>query len=227
MSRNNKGTDLGPIVGQILGKNIRANQLMRKGYDWDEGAGSPSDGQDTNLIQGPVRKLTQNAKILIIYWSRSGSTELLASKILEQLPDADVFQIKLVNPYPANYQQTLDRANSERLSSNPPKVVADLPSLKQYNKIYLGFQTWAMTLCQPLQGFLRQYGSEFTNKLIFPFETQGSYGPGDAINTMKNLIQISGGGNNKILAPLVIDGNMVDEEDSVIKNWVEKSKKIN
>lgn len=225
MSRNNKGTDLGPIVGQILGKDIRANQLMRKGYDWDEGAGSPSDGQDTNALQGPVRKKTANATSLIIYWSRSGSTELLASKILKQIPEADVFQIQLKHPYPANYQETLDRANRERLTSNPPEVVPDLVDLSQYKDIYIGFQTWAMTLSQPLQGFFKKYGQEFVNKNIFPFETEGSYGAGNSINVMKRLIETAGGKNNTFSAPLVIDGNMVDESSSAIKTWVKQTSK--
>lgn len=27
-------SDLGPVVGQINGEDIRANQLERRGYDW-------------------------------------------------------------------------------------------------------------------------------------------------------------------------------------------------
>lgn len=70
-------SDLGPVVGQINGEDIRANQLERRGYNWENGYGTPSDGQ-------PVRKLTKDAKSIIIFWSCSGSTKLLASKIARE-----------------------------------------------------------------------------------------------------------------------------------------------
>ncbi|OXC28823.1 flavodoxin family protein [Lactobacillus crispatus] len=75
---------LGSVVGQINGEDIRANQLERRGYDWENGYGTPSDGQDTNRDGQPVRKLTKDAKSIIIFWSRSGSTKLLASKIARE-----------------------------------------------------------------------------------------------------------------------------------------------
>ena len=50
-------SDLGPVVGQINGEDIRANQLERHGYDWENGYVTPSDGQDTNRDGQPVRKL--------------------------------------------------------------------------------------------------------------------------------------------------------------------------
>lgn len=209
---------LGPVVGKIAGKPIRANQLQR-GATWRNGYGTPSDGKDTNAESGPVRRLTKNAKSIIIYWSRSGSTELLASKIADQTK-ADIFEIQLQNPYPANYQKTLARANRERETGNPPKVVRDLPSLKHYDHVYLGYQTWAMTLSQPLQGFLRQYGGEFSGKVISPFETQGGYGEGDSVEVIKELISDQGGKNNRYTRTLVVDGNKVDRDDSRVKSWV-------
>lgn len=37
-------SDLGSVVGQINGEDIHANQLERRGYDWENGYGTPSDG---------------------------------------------------------------------------------------------------------------------------------------------------------------------------------------
>src|SRR5699024_11981135 len=55
-------SDLGSVVGQINVEDIRANQLERRGYDWENGYVTPSDGQDTNRDGQPVRKLTKDAK---------------------------------------------------------------------------------------------------------------------------------------------------------------------
>ena len=215
-SKNN--SKLGPVVGRIDGKPIHANQLLRDS-DWNGGYGTPSDGNDTNKENKPVRRLTKNAKSIIIYWSRSGSTELLASKIAKKT-NADIFEIQLKNPYPANYKKTLARANRERENNQPPKVVEDLPNLDQYDHIYLGYQTWAMTLSQPIQGFLRQYGDRFGNKVISPFETQGGYGKGDSVDVMKQLIREEGGRNNRFTKVLVVDGNKVDKSNKRVNKWL-------
>lgn len=124
-------SDLGPVGGQINGEDIRANQLERRGYDWENGYGTPSDGQDTNRDGQPVRKLTKDAKSIIIFWSCSGSTKLLASKIARET-GADILEITLRNPYPANYRKTLNRANCERIQNDPP----ELEMLSQYDTIY-------------------------------------------------------------------------------------------
>lgn len=216
---------LGPVVGHINGKAIRANQLLRGDSNWNGGYGTPSDGKDANRDHGATRRITKKAKSLIIYWSRSGSTELLASKIAKKT-NADIYEIRLQNPYPANYKKTLKRANAEREEGRPPKVVKDLPSLKQYKKIYIGYQTWAMTLSQPLQGFLRQYGNRFSNKIIAPFETEGGYGQGDSVDVMRSLIRQEGGKNNTFARDLVIDGNKVNRPatNRAVDKWVKQVK---
>lgn len=52
--------------------------------------------------------------------------------------------------YPANYRKTLNCANCERIQNDLPK----LEMLSKYDTIYLGYQTWTMTLRQPMRAFL-------------------------------------------------------------------------
>ena len=190
-------SDLGLVVGQINGEDIRANQLERRGYDLENGYVTPSDGQDTNRDGQPVRKLTKDAKSIIIFWSRSGSTKLLASKIARET-DADILEITLRNPYPANYRKTLSRANREKIQNDPPELEMQLPDLSQYDTIYLGYQTWAMTLSQPMKAFLLEYGGEFSNKEIAPFLSEGGYGSGDSTELIREFIARDGGKNKKV-----------------------------
>lgn len=214
-------SDLGPVVGKINGQDIRANQLQRCGHDWENGYGTPSDGQDTNRDGQSVRKLTQKAKSIIIFWSRSGSTKLLASKIARKT-GADILEITLKTPYPANYRQTLSRANRERIQNDPPELAMDLPDLSQYDTVYLGYHTWAMTLSQPLKAFLLQYGGQFSNKKMALFLTEGGYGTGNSTELVRELISQEGGKNNTYSPALVVDGNRVDESDSEVKSWLKE-----
>lgn len=209
-------TQLGPVVGKIGNNEIRANQLQRKGLTWGNGANTPSDGHDTNEGQKPVRILTPDATSIVIFWSRSGSTKLLASQIAERT-GADVLEITLQTPYPANYQQTLHRANRERLTNRPPKLAMQVPDLSQYHRVYLGFQTWAMTMSQPMKAFLLNYGKQLSDKELAPFLTEGGYGAGDSIGLLQEFT-----GATKITAPLVIDGNQVDHDQHQVRRWLDR-----
>lgn len=197
--------NLGPVVGSIDGHDIQANQLQRKGWSWGNGYNTPSDGADTNAGQQPVRKLTKDAKSIVIFWSRSGSTKLLASQIAKRT-GSDILEIVLDHPYPANYQQTLHRANRGRRTNQPPRLKMSLPDLSQYETVYLGYQTWAMTLSQPMKAFLLAYGQQLRNKVIAPFLTEGDYGAGDSVDWLREYT-----GAAQIQQPLVVDGNWVDE----------------
>lgn len=205
---------LGKVVGDFGGNQIRANQLQRRGVDWGNGYNTPSDGQDTNEGQKPVRILTSGASSIVIFWSRSGSTKLLASQIADQT-GADALEITLRHPYPANYQQTLHRANRERLTNRPPQLSMDLPDLSQYHTVFLGFQTWAMTLSQPMKSFLLTYGNQLTDKKIAPFLTEGGYGPGDSIDLIRQYT-----GSTQVSSPLVVDGNQVDADSRQVQRWL-------
>ncbi|GAA2867403.1 flavodoxin family protein [Lactobacillus intestinalis] len=68
-------------------------------------------------------------------------------------------------------------ANRERIQNDPPERVMVLPDLSQHDLVCLGYQTWTMILSQPMRAFLLQYGSQFSNKKIAPFLSEGGYGP--------------------------------------------------
>ncbi len=215
-------TDLGPVVANFLGKKVRANQLLRKNdLEWEGGRYTVSDGADTNSESEALRKFTPGQKQLIVFWSRSGSTELLASK-LEDLTHADVYQIALKNPYPSNYLDSRSRANRERATGHSPAIVTDLPSLDRYQKVYFGFQTWAMELSEPIKSFLKVYGKYFSNKEILPFETQGGFGIGSCLSDLSSLLDQAGAQNYQIKPALIVNGNRVDEADKTVYKWLKE-----
>lgn len=150
------------------------------------GRGAKSDGQDTNAKVKPAKKITQTSQAIIIYFSRSGNTENLANAI-EHKTNADLLELELVTPYPANYDKTLARANQERESQTYPAIKTKIPDLSQYKTIYLGYQTWDMTLSNPMTSFLEANGRKLTSKHIFPFSTNAGYGEGDTLDKIKEF----------------------------------------
>ncbi|MDV7718711.1 flavodoxin [Pediococcus ethanolidurans] len=209
------------VAGRIDGNPIYAPQLTKLNSEWRNGYGTKSDGQDTNSENQPTRKLTKSAKNLIIYFSRSGSTELLASKIAKET-NADILEIIVKNPYAGNYQKTLSRANSERESQNYPKIDMNVPDLSQYQTVYLGYPIWAMTLSHPMTAFLTEYGNQLSDKKIAPFMTEGGYGQGDSVDRIKEILHQQGAKQDTFTNALVVDGNKVDHADSRVTQWVKQ-----
>lgn len=213
MAQNNRN--------EIDGQSIRAPQLTKSNSAWQNGYGTKSDGADTNSSNMPTRKLTKDAKSIVIYFSRSGSTEMLASKIAQRT-DADILEIVVKDPYAANYRTTLSRANSEREAEDYPELDMQVPDLSQYDTVYLGYPIWAMTLSHPMTSFLDTYGSRLSNKQIAPFMTQGGYGQGDSVQQIRQILCREGASNDAYTSALVVDGNKVDRADKQVERWTKQ-----
>lgn len=207
------------VKDQIAGQSIKAPQLGMPAFQWRNGYGVPSDGADTNARNQPSRQLTKNAKSIIIYFSRSGSTELLAAKLAERT-NADVLEIVIAKPYPGNYQQTLSRANRERLNQDYPELAMQVPDLSQYEIVYLGYPIWAMTLSHPMTAFLLAAGSRLDGKRVIPFMSEGGYGQGDSVQRIGRILRSQGADADLVTRPLVVDGNKADRADRQIDRWL-------
>lgn len=208
-----------PVAGKIAGQPIVAPQLGMSAFQWRNGYGVPSDGQDTNRNHPAAVKQTPDTKSIIIYFSRSGSTELLAAKIAQQT-GADIHEIVVQDTYPASYRKTLSRANYERENQDYPELAMGKLDLHQYSTVYLGYPIWAMTLSHPMTAFLNTYGSQLAGKRIIPFMTEGGYGQGDSVQRIDQLLRSQGVQARVDHRPLVVDGNKVDRADAQVDRWL-------
>ena len=91
-------------------------------------------------------------KKLVVYFSRVGEnsvngnieiikkgfTEILAEKIAS-LTGAVMFKIEPVDPYPADYNECVKRSRKEDETGEYVPYLHPLPSLDEYDVIYLGF----------------------------------------------------------------------------------------
>lgn len=114
-------------------------------------------------------------KSLIVYYSLSGNTKLVA-ETLQGLVQADVLEIKTVQPYPDDFHAVVEQAREERRSNFLPPIQPLKINLRDYDTIYLGFPIWGSTLPQPMATFLSQNPLE--GKTIIPFCTHDGYGSG-------------------------------------------------
>lgn len=189
-------------------------QLGLSDDEWDSGRDTTSDGADTNANTEPTRQLSSKASSIVIYFSRSGSTQLLAQEIAETT-SADLLELTVDETYPSDYDETVSRANEERESGDYPAITTDVPDLGQYDTVYLGYPIWGMSLASPMASFLESYGSQLTGKTIAPFASNGGYGLGGSVEQIKDYLL-----DSNVVNGLSVQGNKVDQAQTDIENWL-------
>jgi flavodoxin len=181
------------------------------------GRGAQSDGEDTNAQEEPARIISDAADSIIIYFSRSGNTQNLARMIYNEI-GGDMLELTVTDPYPSNYSKAVERANEERDNQEYPEINTDIPDLSQYDTVYLGYQTWAMTLSNPMISFLMDHGSDLSGKTIYPFSTNAGYGEGNTIERIEDLTP------DASVAPSfsIQDEDLLDNQEQV-STWLKEN----
>lgn len=131
-------------------------------------------------------------KILIAYYSRrgenwwngsvrniaTGNTEVVVEKIMDLLPEADVFQIDTVEPYSVDYYKCIEEAKAELRAQARPEVKDIMDSIDEYDTVILGYPNWWGTMPMVCYTFLESF--DFTGKTIIPFCTNEGSGMGSS-----------------------------------------------
>ena len=169
-------------------------------------------------------------KILVAYFSRAdenynvgniskGNTEIVAEIIAEKT-GADIFQIKPVKNYPANYQECIEVAKAEKANKARPEIAGRVENFSDYEIIFLGYPNWWGDLPMAVYTFLEQ--ENFSNKTIVPFCTHEGSGLG---GTEKFIAEKT---NAKMLQGLAIRGsvaqNNADKTKSEVETWLKNLK---
>ena len=126
------------------------------------------------------------SKVLVAFFSASGVTKKVASKLASVL-NADLHEIIPEKPYS---KEDLDWTNENSRStiemkkdkSIRPAIANKVDNMEQYDVVYIGFPIWWYIAPTIINTFLEQYN--LTGKKIIPFATSGISGMG---NTNKEL----------------------------------------
>ena len=98
----------------------------------------------------------------------AGNTAALARTLAEAV-DADVCEIRTLEPYPADYRETTEAAKRELAAQARPAIAGELPDLSDRDEIYLGYPNYCGTMPMAVYTFLEAFN--FTGKTIHPFCT--------------------------------------------------------
>ena len=142
----------------------------------------PSESISTEEQEADV-----STKTLVVYFSCTGTTELIAEYITEIL-GADSYQIVPEDPYTeadlAYY--TNGRADQEQNDPNVrPAISGSVENMDEYDTIILGYPIWHGQAPRIISTFLESY--DFSGKTIVPFCTSHSSGIGSSASNLHSL----------------------------------------
>ena len=121
---------------------------------------------------------TQNAKILIAYYSYSGNTKKVAEAIQKEI-GGDLFEIKAEGTYPDEYRPMTEQAKKEIDAGFRPKLTTSVADMAQYDIVFIGSPNWWGTITPQVSSFLESY--DLSGKTVIPFVTHGGGGQQNTI----------------------------------------------
>ncbi len=155
----------------------------------------------------------EKGKVLVAYFSATGTTEKLASK-LANVVNGDLFEIKPAKAYTdadLNWRNEKSRSSIEMADRNSrPEISSKVENMAQYKTVFIGFPIWWAREPSIIDTFMESY--DFAGKTVIPFVTSGS---SDIGNTSDNLQTLAS-------KATVLKGkrfpSSASEED--LKNWI-------
>lgn len=102
-----------------------------------------------------------------------GNVQQLAGWIQEET-GGDLFSIRVVDPYPSDWDDCLTRANQERGDNARPELVENVDGLDQYDTVFLGYPNWWYGVPKALLTFLEQ--NDLSGKQVYLFCSHGTGG---------------------------------------------------
>jgi flavodoxin len=149
---------------------------------------------------------------LVAFLSRSGNTRVVAGQLQRRF-GADLFEIRTAEPYPADYEETVARAQRERDAEATPPLAERLADVGGYETVFLGFPVWGMALPAPVRTFLATH--DLSGKTLVPFITHGGYGTGSAPETLAALAPRA-----RIVTPFVREMDQERATMTAVADWL-------
>lgn len=145
---------------------------------------SQDDSTQTNDVE------TGNGKILVAYYSATGSTKAVAETIAETT-GADLFEITPKDPYSnddLDWTNDDSRVSKEHVdeSLRDVELTSTTPeNWDSYDTVLIGYPIWWGIAAWPVDHFVTD--NDFSGKTVIPFCTSASSGIGDSGNLLEKM----------------------------------------
>ena len=126
-------------------------------------------------------------KILVVYFSATGTTKPLAEYAAEIL-NADLYEIVPEDPYTEEDLAYYTNGRADQEQNDPaarPTISGGIENMAEYDTIVLGYPIWHGQAPRIISTFLESY--DFSGKTILPFCTSHSSGIGSSADNLHGL----------------------------------------
>lgn len=155
-----------------------------------------------NYVNGAVKNLSK------------GNTEIVA-EFIKNAVGGELFEIDTVKNYPVDYTECTEVAKVEIQQKARPELKNYLPSVEEFDKIFVGYPIWWSVPPMAVATFLEKYN--FSGKKIIPFCTHEGSGLGGSVNFIKKICPQA-----EILQGLAIHGADAKNSENEVARWAKK-----
>ena len=169
------------------------------------------DEASSDETQEAQESTASDAKVLVAYFTRIGNTDddfpegvdAVSSASLQKTDDGlkgnaqmiaewiadetggDLFAVESEVLYPADYNETVDKAQKDQNDETRPALTKQVEDMGQYEKVYLVFPNWWGDLPMPVYSFLEEY--DLAGKDIVLYVTHEGSGFSGTVDTVSEL----------------------------------------
>lgn len=166
------------------------------------------------LTQSETKSNDSADKILIVYFSQTGTTKGIAEKT-STITGGELFRITTTEAYPESYNELASIAKKQQDEKIYPQLSSHMDNIEQYNIIILAYPIWFDNLPMPVCSFLKEY--DLSGKTIAPVSTSGS----SAItNSLKELAELAP--DAQIKSGLSLTSSNLNNADELINEWLDE-----
>ena len=150
----------------------------------------PSESSSTAHAESEPETQPETGKTLVVYYSASGNTELVAKDIAEAA-GADLFEIVPTEVYTSddldwtNPDSRVSREHDDESLRDVPLTTTEVPDWDSYDTVFIGYPIWWGIAAWPVDTFVKN--NDFTGKTVIPFATSSSSGMGQSGSLLADM----------------------------------------
>lgn len=156
----------------------------------EESSEEVTDADDAAVEDAEEDVEAEGSKVLVVYYSATGSTEAVAETIADAT-GGDLFELVPVEPYNSddldwtnsNSRVSVEYANEEQ---RVVELVADsVENWDEYDTVLIGYPIWWGIAAWPVNEFVEN--NDFSGKTVIPFCTSSSSGLGQSGELLEEM----------------------------------------
>ena len=155
--------------------------------------------QETTTNQTDTATMNTTNKALVVYYSRTGENyavgniaegnTAIVAKMIAAKTGADLFEVKTVKAYAADYTECTEEAKKELREDARPEIVGDVEDFAQYDTVYVGYPIWWGVPPMCVFTFIDRH--DWSGKTVRPFATHEGSGLGGSVRALKKAMPVA------------------------------------